>query len=66
MAGDKERCLEAGMDEYITKPIQPEKLSDLLELSPPATLTGKVLQLLEGDVSDLGHAAIELVNEEKP
>ncbi len=26
MNGDKERCLEAGMDGYITKPIQVEHL----------------------------------------
>jgi CheY-like chemotaxis protein len=31
MAGDKERCLEAGMDEYITKPIRPEQLVEVLE-----------------------------------
>ena len=30
MTGDKERCLEAGMDFYLSKPIQPEALFDLL------------------------------------
>ncbi|HEU0007253.1 MAG TPA: response regulator, partial [Terriglobia bacterium] len=31
LQGDRERCLEAGMDAYLSKPIQPEKLRDLVE-----------------------------------
>jgi CheY-like chemotaxis protein len=31
MAGDRERCLEAGMDDYIAKPIKPDALFSLLE-----------------------------------
>ena len=31
MQGDRERCLEAGMDDYVTKPLQPKVLFSALE-----------------------------------
>ena len=31
MKGDKERCMEAGMDGYIAKPIRPQELDDVLD-----------------------------------
>lgn len=30
MAGDRERCIESGMDDYISKPISPEQLFDAI------------------------------------
>ena len=30
MAGDRQRCLDSGMDDYISKPFKPEVLRQLL------------------------------------
>lgn len=40
MSGDRERCLAAGMDAYMTKPINPDELDELLETLGAARTNG--------------------------
>ena len=40
MQGDRERCMEVGMDDYIAKPVDPSKLKQALERWLPASLKG--------------------------
>jgi two-component system sensor histidine kinase/response regulator len=39
MTGDRERCIQAGMDDYLTKPIRPQALMEMLERFSPVAST---------------------------
>ena len=46
MQGDKERCLAAGMDDYVTKPISPQTLAEALDRWLPREETVSVARAI--------------------
>ncbi len=55
--GDRERCLEAGMDDYLSKPLRQSELLEILQkyLRPP---------ILEDSIESVPLASVELCSEE--
>ncbi len=51
MAGDRERALQSGMDDYLSKPIRAEELRRAIQRQAPPTLdTARLLEGVGGDV----------------
>ncbi len=50
MKGDRERCLKSGMDKYLSKPVQQQKLFEIIEQLNPTVHEGH-----EKEVQEVGH-----------
>ncbi|NRA20905.1 MAG: response regulator [Oceanospirillaceae bacterium] len=58
MAGDKQKCLDAGMDDYLSKPVIPAKVIAMLEKWLPET--AKYQGVEDADIEDAETAADQL------
>ena len=57
MNGDRERCVAAGMDSYLSKPIRPQELDDALD----ALLASKRALSAESDHTSTSNHAVEVI-----
>jgi two-component system, sensor histidine kinase and response regulator len=58
LKGDRERCIDAGMDDYVSKPIEAAKLFDVIEAAVKRNLAGKSVRL------DIKETEIQKLREE--
>ena len=74
-AGDRERCLQAGMDDYLAKPLRPDELDRVLgrwlQLGPHAAATRALvdearLRTLRDDYADIAGQLAALFAESTP
>lgn len=56
MNGDRERCIAAGMDSYISKPIRPQELDDVLD----TYLTQKEGAMAVNDPTPISNSAVDV------
>jgi two-component system sensor histidine kinase/response regulator len=53
MKGDEEKCIDAGMDDYVSKPIQPATLFDVIDKVVRNTQKNKTTKASRGDTGNV-------------
>ena len=57
MKGDKERCLEAGMNDHIAKPLDPEELKTMVSRWLEPAAGAEVSEIIEGELEEAPETA---------
>ena len=68
MAGDRQRCLDAGMDDYLSKPVSREQLENCLQRWLPgrASFAERAVKPLPGKAPEASAAAVAVAAPERP
>jgi len=53
MAGDREKCLNSGMDDYLSKPIEPKSVIEMLKKWLPDSAASDVQPMIEQEAENL-------------
>jgi CheY-like chemotaxis protein len=61
MKGDRERCLEAGMDEYLTKPLDSRRLCEVVEALAAGNLPAPLLSVSDAGQLELSEQVLARV-----
>jgi CheY-like chemotaxis protein/HPt (histidine-containing phosphotransfer) domain-containing protein len=65
MQGDRDRCIEAGMNDYITKPVSPQSLAEVLDKWLPKENDDRCAEMVK-DEKKMMNAECGMMNKEEP